>query len=75
MHARIQLHTIPNIHMPLFVSLALLVKSLKESTVNTLLGSEAISVSCDVSTSLPIPKTNTAAPLLWRREDAISRGV
>ena len=61
--------------MPLFASSAFLCKSLKESTVKILSGEEAISVSSEVSTSFPIPKTNTAAPLLWMREDAISRGV
>ena len=61
--------------MPLFASSAFLCKSLKESTVKILSGEEAISVSSEESTSFPIPKTNTAAPLLWMREDAISRGV
>ena len=61
--------------MPLFASLALLYKSLNESTLNTLLGPEAIWLSSELSTFLPMPKTNTAAPFLWRREDAISRGV
>ena len=61
--------------MPLFASLALLSKSLNESTVNTLLGPEAIWLSSELSTSFPIPTTNTAAPLLWTREEAISRGV
>ena len=61
--------------MPLFVSSALRSKSLKESTVNTFLGPEAIWLSSVPSTSSPIPKTNTAAPLLWSREDAISSGV
>ena len=69
------LHTLPRTHIPLFTSLALLSKSAKESTVKTLLGLEAISLSSDVSTSSPIPKTNTAAPFLCNRADAISRGV
>ena len=66
---------IPSIQMPLFASSVFLYKSLKESTVKTLTGEEAISVSSEVSTSFPIPKTNTAAPFFWRRDDAISRGV
>lgn len=66
---------IPSIQMPLFASSVFLYKSLKESTVKTLPGEEAISVSSEVSTSFPIPKTNTAAPFFWRRDDAISRGV
>ena len=66
---------LPSIHMPLFASLALLFKSSNESTVNTLLGPDAIWLSSESSTSFPIPKTNTGDPFLWRREDAISRGV
>ena len=66
---------IPSIQIPLFASSALLNNSLNESTVNTLFGSEAIWFSSELSTSLPMPRTKTAAPLFWRREDAISRGV
>jgi len=61
--------------MPLLISLALLSKASNKSTVNTFLGPEAIWVSSDGSTSFPIPNTNTAAPLLWRRDEATSRGV
>ena len=66
---------LPRIQMPLFASFSLLSNSLKESTVNTFLGPDAIWFSSDVSASFPIPKTKTAAPLLWSREEAISRGV
>ena len=58
------LQMIPSTQIPLFASLAFSYKSLKESTLNTLLGPEAIWLSSVVSTSSPIPKTNTAAPLL-----------
>ena len=75
MHDRIPINTIPSTQMPLFASLALSYKSLKESTLNTLSGPEAIWLSSEVSTSFPIPKTNTAAPFCWRREEASSRGV
>ena len=61
---------IPSVQMPLFNSLALLSKSANESTVNTFLGPEAIWLSSEASTSFPIPNTNTAAPLLWRRDEA-----
>ena len=61
--------------MPLFASFAFSYKSLKESTLNTLLGPDAIWSSSVASTSLPIPNTNTAAPLLWSRDEASSRGV
>lgn len=65
---------LPNLHTPLLIVGTLSSKSSKESTLKTLLGLEAISFSSEVSTSSPIPNTNTAAPLLWRREEAISRG-
>ena len=72
---RYSLQMIPSTQIPLFASLAFSYKSLKESTLNTLLGPEAIWLSSVVSTSSPIPKTNTAAPLLWRRDEALSSGV
>lgn len=66
---------IPKTHMPFLASLALVSKSSNDPTVKTLFGPEAICLSSEGSTSFPIPRTKTAAPLSWRREDAISRGV
>ena len=66
--------TIP-IQRPLFMSLTLLSKSSYESTVNTLSGAEAILSSSEETTSSPIPKENTGAPLLWSLEEATSRGM
>lgn len=71
----LQKQKIPPVQMPLLISWTLSFKSLKESTVNVLLGPEAIWLSSARSTLFPMPKTNTADPFVCRHAEAWSRGV